>query len=243
MHTMSLPLSFNVQAKFKFYCDEESMVKDWKQAAKYNASQATFLEGMLLKNVDPGGTLLYVDYSVFYGGMRDLRQISWEPLQKHSINNILRIQNHQYSAEIQPRRLMEEGCYDEEECIVRETVKQLPRTPVSKDSVYILSAFHTMDITENLERRWMSWSGAKVILWKCPKDLKLRRITFLRSTTERDSYSYLVLAECEEGMNCLNLARQFADHLKDRRCGLVGLYKVERYYIPQLARSHSSSTV
>lgn len=55
---MSLPLSFNVQAKFKFYRDEESMVKDWKQAAKYNASQATFLEGMLLKNVDPGGELL-----------------------------------------------------------------------------------------------------------------------------------------------------------------------------------------
>lgn len=56
MHTMSLPLSFNVQAKFKFYVDEESMAKDWKQAAKYNASQATFLEGMLLRNVDPGGT-------------------------------------------------------------------------------------------------------------------------------------------------------------------------------------------
>jgi hypothetical protein len=98
-------------------------------------------------------------------------------------------------------------------------------------------------ITENLERTWMSWSGAKVILWKCPKDLKLRRITFLRSTTNKDSFSYLVLSECEEGMNCLNLARQFTDHLKDRRCGLVGLYKVERYYIPQLARSHSTSTV
>jgi len=55
MHTMSLPLSFNVQAKFKFYSGEESMVKDWKHSAKYNASQATFLEGMLLKNVDPGG--------------------------------------------------------------------------------------------------------------------------------------------------------------------------------------------
>ena len=52
---MSLPLSFNVQAKFKFYSGEEAMTKDWKQAAKYNASQATFLEGMLLKNVDPGG--------------------------------------------------------------------------------------------------------------------------------------------------------------------------------------------
>lgn len=100
-----------------------------------------------------------------------------------------------------------------------------------------------MDVTENLERTWMSWSGARVILWKCPKDLKLRRITFLRSTTLRDRFSYLVLAECEEGMNCLNLARQFADHLKDRRCGLVELYKVERYYIPQMSRSQSTSTV
>lgn len=52
---------------------------------------------------------MYVDYSVFYGGMRDLEHISWEPLQRHTINNILRIQNHQYSAEIEPRRLMEEG--------------------------------------------------------------------------------------------------------------------------------------
>jgi hypothetical protein len=30
---------------------------------------------------------MYVDYSVFYGGMRDLEHISWEPLQRHTINN------------------------------------------------------------------------------------------------------------------------------------------------------------
>jgi len=51
MHTMSKP-SFSVQAKFKFYTDDETLAKEWKHSAKINASQTTFLEGMLLKKLD-----------------------------------------------------------------------------------------------------------------------------------------------------------------------------------------------
>lgn len=51
MRMMSKP-SFTVQAKFKFYTDEESLAREWKHAAKCNASQITFLEGILLKTLD-----------------------------------------------------------------------------------------------------------------------------------------------------------------------------------------------
>ncbi|XP_060072896.1 uncharacterized protein LOC132552720 [Ylistrum balloti] len=236
MHTMSKP-SFAVQAKFKFYTDEESLAGEWKHAAKCNASQITFLEGILLKTLDHNSPFLYVDYSVFYGGIRTSDSVTFQELNTTlPVNNVLRVQNHQYSTDIPPRRVSEPGCYDELECIARNDVSQLPRTPVSKDSVYILSSFRATEQTQNLEKIWKVWSGANYILWKCPKQLNIRRITFLRTTTSTDPFSYLVLCECEEGLNFLNHAKEFSDRLRQRWCGLVGLYKVERYYIPPKER-------
>lgn len=134
------------------------------------------------------------------------------------------------------------GCYDEIECILRDNVKQLPRAPVSKDSVYFLSSFHSPEQTGNLEKLWKTWSGANFILWKCPSELNLRRITFLKTTTNTDAFTYLILCECEEGLNVINYAKEFLDRLKMRQCGLVGLYKVERYYIQPKERMSLSSS-
>ena len=115
--------------------------------------------------------------------------------------------------------------------MLRDDVKPLPRTPVSKDSVYFLSVFQTDGHIDRLEETWKSWSGANYILWKCPPKLKLRRITFLKSTCDLDTHTFIVLCECEEGLGFCDMAREFVDFLKDRRCGIVGLYQVERYYI------------
>lgn len=126
---------------------------------------------------------------------------------------------------------MFKGFYDELEFILRQEVKPLPRTPVSKDSVYFLSVFQTDGHVERLEETWKTWSGADFILWKCPEKLKLRRVTFFKATSEHDLYTFVVLCECEDGLSISDIARAFVEKLKDRRCGLVGLYQVERYYI------------
>ena len=123
------------------------------------------------------------------------------------------------------------GVYNELEYILRDDVRPLPRTPVSKDSVYIVSAFRTDGHLDSLEETWKTWSGAQFVLWKCPPQLKLRRVTFLKSTSDLDIYTFIVLCECEEGLNVKDVAKSFVERLKDRRCGIVGLYQVERYYI------------
>ena len=124
------------------------------------------------------------------------------------------------------------GKYEELDCIVRNGVKSLPRTPVSKDSVYFVSAFRTDGHIENLERIWRSWSGADYVLWECPAQLKLRRLTFLKATHTSEVFTFIALFECEDGLNFVYHAKELLERLNERWCGMVGLYKVERYYIP-----------
>lgn len=129
------------------------------------------------------------------------------------------------------------GVYDELEYILRNEVKPLPRTPVSKDSVYFLSVFQTDGHIGRLEQTWKTWSGADYILWKCPEKLKLRRVTLFKATAEVELYTFVVLCECEDGLSISSVAKEFVERLKDRRCGLVGLYHVERYYIASKPKS------
>ncbi|KAJ8315359.1 hypothetical protein KUTeg_007509 [Tegillarca granosa] len=203
---MSVKASFSVQAKFQFYKDEESFVVGWRDTARSNVNHKTFLEGILLKSVD--SPYPYVDYSVFYGGVKDIQGLTFQHVDNNHVNNVLRVQNHRYSTDIPPSRITEQGCYDEIECILRDNVKQLPRAPVSKDSVYFLSAFYSPEQTSSLEKLWKIWSGANFILWKCPSELNLRRITFLKTTTNTDVFTYLILCECEEGLNVINYANE-----------------------------------
>jgi hypothetical protein len=50
----SLPL-YNVQARFKFYVNEETLLREWKSSAKSNTHLTTFLEGILLKSLEKNG--------------------------------------------------------------------------------------------------------------------------------------------------------------------------------------------
>ncbi|KAK3098821.1 hypothetical protein FSP39_023391 [Pinctada imbricata] len=231
MLTMSSLPNYHIQAKVIVYKDEASFKQNWKGKAETNVKEATFLEGILLKSLIPG-TNHYVDYSVFYAGVHEENRGSTNGGVINPLTKVLHIQNHSYSTEITAGRKAQEGFYDEIQCILRKGVRQLPRTPVSKDSVYILIGFHSFEETKTLEKRWKCWSGADCILWNCPTELNLRRVTFLKHTTDSDEFSYFCLGECEEGLNYLNLALDFMETLRLRHCGLVGLYKVERYYIP-----------
>ncbi|KAL3884179.1 hypothetical protein ACJMK2_030399 [Sinanodonta woodiana] len=269
-----------VKIRLRFYTDEEMQRKLWQQNAKNNIKEATFLEGILLRSVEPENPHPFVDYAVFcsrLGSGTAVNHMAENHAEDHLHENqssdvhtdeddtveSLPGENHipiQYNSllhknsrqrhgstrlasgnssqrnSMQVTSRQEPGLYDELEYIIRNDVKALPRTPVSKDSVYFLSAFCTDGHIDRLERTWKTWSGADFILWKCPLPLNLRRITFLKSTHPSDSYTFVVLCECEEGLNHNFMAKEFLDRLKYRLCGLVGLYQVERYYIASKTR-------
>lgn len=223
---MTYRSNYEIQARFTFYDNEEQLRRDWKQNARMNIRQSTFLEGILLKALDSGNPFPFVDYAVFCSGLALNHTMNNPGNHKHARNC------HKHpTAPNGPVRLQGSGIYDELENILRHEVKTLPRTPVSKDSVYFLSMFQTDGHIGRLEQTWKTWTGADLILWKCPAKLKLRRVTFLKTTHELDRFTFLVLCECEEGLGFCDVAREFVERLKDRRCGLVGLYQVERYYI------------
>ena len=49
---MSYRSSHEIQGRFRFYDNEEHLQRDWKQHARANIRQPTFLEGILLKSLD-----------------------------------------------------------------------------------------------------------------------------------------------------------------------------------------------
>jgi len=42
-----------IQGRFRFYYSESDLQRDWKHHARANTRQSTFLEGILLKAIDP----------------------------------------------------------------------------------------------------------------------------------------------------------------------------------------------
>ncbi|KAL4232612.1 hypothetical protein ACF0H5_007302 [Mactra antiquata] len=234
---MTYRSNHEIQGKFRFYDNEAQLRRDWKQHARANIRQKTFLEGILLKSLDPDNPFPYVDYAVFCTSLAANTSNNNIPHQ-HS-NKPMMFRNCRKTASTTqngPARLTGAGFYDELEYILRNEVKPLPRTPVSQDSVYFLSVFQTDGHISRLEETWKTWSGADYILWKCPEKLRLRRVTFFKSTNDTDIYTFIVLCECEDGLSICDVAREFVERLKDRRCGLVGLYQVERYYIASKQR-------
>ena len=49
---MNFRSNYEIQGKFYFYDSDEQLRHEWKQRAKMNIKQPTFLEGILLKSMD-----------------------------------------------------------------------------------------------------------------------------------------------------------------------------------------------
>ncbi|XP_052807723.1 uncharacterized protein LOC128236694 isoform X4 [Mya arenaria] len=242
---MTYRSSYNIQGRFRFYADEDHLSRQWRLHALANIRQPTFLEGFLLKALHSDHPFQYVDYAVYCTSLAAGHQHI--PLNNHHSNNSTNSSTtsspgaptHSLFRNCRklpvprngPGRIIASGVYDELEYILRNEVKPLPRTPISKDSVYFLSVFQTDGHIGRLEETWKVWSGADFILWKCPEKLKLRRVTFFKATSDLDPFTFAILCECEDGLSISDVAREFVERLRDRRCGLVGLYQVERYYI------------
>nr|XP_022290910.1 uncharacterized protein LOC111102454 isoform X1 [Crassostrea virginica] len=138
------------------------------------------LRGNSSKSLERNAPFSHVDYSVFFSGIKDFKRPTEQ--KNHVQSEVLRVHNHKFSIDVLGSRILQPEFYDEIECIVRDGVKQLPRTPISKDSLYFLTSFHALERTPSMEEMWSTWSGAKFILWNCPRVLNLRRITFLKAT-------------------------------------------------------------
>ena len=52
VQTMNFRSNYEIQGKFYFYDSDEQLKHEWKQKAKMNIKQSTFLEGILLKSMD-----------------------------------------------------------------------------------------------------------------------------------------------------------------------------------------------
>lgn len=52
LKTMTYRSNYEIQGKFYFYDSDEQLRREWKQRAKMNIKQHTFLEGILLKSMD-----------------------------------------------------------------------------------------------------------------------------------------------------------------------------------------------
>lgn len=50
---MTYRSNHEIQGRFRFYDNETHLQRDWKQHARANIRQTTFLEGILLKALDP----------------------------------------------------------------------------------------------------------------------------------------------------------------------------------------------
>ena len=49
---MTYRSNYEIQGKFYFFDSDEHLRREWKQQAKMNIRQPTFLEGILLKSMD-----------------------------------------------------------------------------------------------------------------------------------------------------------------------------------------------
>jgi hypothetical protein len=51
---MTYKSNYDIQGSFKFFDNEEHLRREWKQHARANIRLKTFLEGILLRSLDPG---------------------------------------------------------------------------------------------------------------------------------------------------------------------------------------------
>ncbi|EPB78620.1 hypothetical protein ANCCEY_02258 [Ancylostoma ceylanicum] len=89
---------------------------------------------------------------------------------------------------------------------------------------------------QNLEKSWLSWSGAREIYKHSPRTWNLRRISLRRclSTTRSSSRPFAYILMCEFGSilhpsNTLQ-ALDMCERLRVRNCGHIALYQVHTSY-------------
>uniref|UniRef100_A0A1I8G482 DUF4210 domain-containing protein n=1 Tax=Macrostomum lignano TaxID=282301 RepID=A0A1I8G482_9PLAT len=148
-----------------------------------------FLNGLLLKNVEPFDRFPYLSYSVLHvqpPTSNFIHDPTWVKVirEGHGDNQV----HHQ-------------GGFSELHTIWMDPndagASNRCRRPLSPASAYIVVSCRLLGNAKQLEANWRQWSGAEFILRSLqPRQLSsLRRISFYRRAVSRCSFTHILLAE------------------------------------------------
>ncbi|CAI4222828.1 unnamed protein product [Auanema sp. JU1783] len=132
------------------------------------------------------------------------------------------------------------GSYDEVYSIQKTATVLEQRLPTHRHAGYIVVGFKLLDDAtkqQNLERTWLSWSGAREIYKYSPRSWNLRRISLLRHPTMSRNdpmrpFIYVLMCEYGSILHPSNTiqAMDMCERLRVRNCGHIALYQVHTAY-------------
>ncbi|CAD5231148.1 unnamed protein product [Bursaphelenchus xylophilus] len=180
-----------------------------------------FKEGLLLKCIEPKALFSFLHFATFETG-------------SFGFNGAGQLAD---SLDLSSGALI--GVYDELFAIQKSTSFIEPALPTHRHSGYIVSSFKILDRSsrqKQLEKAWLSWTGAREIYKYSPRTWNLRRITLTRiaglSKDNQRTFAYVVLCEFGNILHPSNTikALDMCERLRARNCGHVGLYQVQYNY-------------
>lgn len=183
----------------------------------------SFCEGILLKCVDNQPMFPYMHFSQFQSCDCQQRQREMDDVVKE--------------CRVFPGSLF--GSYDEVCSIQKSTTASDTRLPTNRHAGYIVIGFKLLDEPskqQNLEKSWLSWSGAREIYKHSPRNWNLRRISLRRhvptSRSTSTPFAYILMCEFGSILHPTNTiqALDMCERLRVRNCGHISLYQVHTAY-------------
>uniref|UniRef100_A0A0K0E3K7 FERM domain-containing protein n=1 Tax=Strongyloides stercoralis TaxID=6248 RepID=A0A0K0E3K7_STRER len=183
-----------------------------------------FQEGILLKCFDKNPMFPFVHYNIFKSDLLYERTTT--------IDNFIK------SLSKNPKSSY--GLYEEMFTINKTSTTTKASLPSNRHSGYIIITFKILDDCSkksDLEKNWLSWSGAREIYKYSPRTWNLRKISLLKCDSKlligkKPLFEYVL--QCEFGSifhpsNTIQ-ALDMCERLKTRNCGHISLYQVQYGY-------------
>uniref|UniRef100_A0A1I7XZX8 START domain-containing protein n=1 Tax=Steinernema glaseri TaxID=37863 RepID=A0A1I7XZX8_9BILA len=209
-------------ASFNFQTDDVSLDKAISECHAIRGHPQCS-EGVLLKCLDPNPMFPFLHYAIFKDGSEEER-----------IDEITTVVRH---LNVRPKSYY--GAYDEVSWILKSASNVPTGLPAHRHSGYIVISFKLLDDQckqENLEKSWLSWSGAREVYKYSPRNWNLRKITLHRYpfATNGGPRPFVYVLMCEFG-NILHpsntiQALDMCQRLRVRNCGHIALYQIQYNY-------------
>ncbi|TKR70577.1 hypothetical protein L596_022582 [Steinernema carpocapsae] len=209
-------------AAYGFQSDDVSLDKAISECHSIRAHPQCS-EGVLLKCMDPNPMFPFLHYAIFKDGTEEER-----------IDEITTVVRH---LNVRPKSYY--GAYDEVSWILKSASSVPTGLPAHRHSGYIVISFKLLDDQckqENLEKSWLSWSGAREVYKYSPRNWNLRKITLHRYpfATNGGPRPFVYVLMCEFG-NILHpsntiQALDMCQRLRVRNCGHIALYQIQYNY-------------
>ncbi|CEF68797.1 Hypothetical protein SRAE_2000345200 [Strongyloides ratti] len=183
-----------------------------------------FQEGILLKCFDKNPMFSFIHYNIFKNESLYERTTT--------IDNFIK--------SLSQNSTTSYGLYEEMFTINKMSATTKPSLPSHRHSGYIIITFKILDDCSkknDLEKTWLSWSGAREIYKYSPRAWNLRKISLLKCDSKiiiskKPLFEYVL--QCEFGSifhpaNTIQ-ALDMCERLKTRNCGHISLYQVQYGY-------------